>query len=777
MGLSKTTAHSLVFSDGSTTLTTAGLYLDRSHVLNRALRTDNNALRLVRAVDKRVLLQLSSIAKQYNVRIPAPSTTTGSGLYYDASLDSGSTAWTWQTMLDDIWDKLPTAFAGATGPTLPSTPDGTPENFRFIGVSAWDALFVVLDHLGMSVAYDPIADTFSYVDLGVFQTGLVDAKAALAGRLIYDFNPDPVIADAQPETIRVFFWRRELYQGIEKDTVDTDNWEMMPYISKDVASAASSIAGTVLPVWDTLPATIDAAGSTDNDTALDDRADYIASAVELRLGNAHSRQRYLYAGIATTIRPGEEVREVRWRDYGDGHGPITEILQGADADRLSETSETSAAYHHRSFGYAPGVGGENTGCGMIVVGEGIAPGDLSRNQYPLFPRVAQWVQADDGASSAGASLTPNAAGLIPGFVIRYTGGGTYEQLDPCWIRPGDLHSNNSESAVIKLKQKDRYDGRLYGVDTSGGDTRPVYTVRAGSTNPSEVKWGIATTNWVDNGSSCDHVVINPVDDCEGSNPDTGTNVTVLLPKNASNDGMDPNVIANAVIAYAEAADGSNVCTSDYLDDKIGTVKMWARSAGTIPPGWGLMDGTANSPGNGGSGVNMSQVNTEDGTEIPFVRYGTPGSSGGKRRHKHTLNLSIGGNVAFASFASSLSQAIGDGITIQPHTVEELIHVHNIPIGTDIAFQSGATTSTPIHQTNQCTFNPVGAAHEAAADPCPSGDWGPLEHRISGYVDAGTVGTAFSSLFSSIFGDGSIEEEEHIPPYQSLLFIERLDNSV
>lgn len=36
----------------------------------------------------------------------------------------------------------------------------------------------------------------------------------------------------------------------------------------------------------------------------------------------------------------------------------------------------------------------------------------------------------------------------------------------------------------------------------------------------------------------------------------------------------------------------------------GTVTLWAGSVGSIPSGWALMDGTANSVGNGGSGIDM-----------------------------------------------------------------------------------------------------------------------------------------------------------------------------
>ena len=82
-------------------------------------------------------------------------------------------------------------------------------------------------------------------------------------------------------------------------------------------------------------------------------------------------------------------------------------------------------------------------------------------------------------------------------------------------------------------------------------------------------WGKATANWTDNGALCDHITVNPCDDCEGANP-TAAVVTVLLPKA---DGQDPNILINDVLAYAETTDGSYVCVSDYLAGS-GGVTYW-----------------------------------------------------------------------------------------------------------------------------------------------------------------------------------------------------------
>jgi hypothetical protein len=273
-----------------------------------------------------------------------------------------------------------------------------------------------------------------------------------------------------------------------------------------------------------------------------------------------------------------------------------------------------------------------------------------------------------------------------------------------------------------------------------------------------VSWGIATANWTDNGASCDHVTVNKCDDCEGTNPGAET-LTVLLPKNGNDDGMDPNVVANAVIAYTTADDGTLVAVSDYLDDKIGTVKMWAAdSGGTVPPGWAVMNGSANSVANGGSAVDMRDR---------FVRHGAPGAEGGKERHTHDLFM-----VMDVTFGEALSAILTVGMIIEPHTVTELEHVHGLFVDTAHLDGLEVTSHTPIFQTELCTGNPIAGVHEAAADPCPSGDWGPLNHRVTVVVDADLIG----SQFESATADSYIGDAEHLPPYKTLLFIERLDNS-
>ena len=200
--------------------------------------------------------------------------------------------------------------------------------------------------------------------------------------------------------------------------------------------------------------------------------------------------------------------------------------------------------------------------------------------------------------------------------------------------------------------------------------------RGGSAG-SKCQWGKAKENWTDNDPDCDHVIVYPCDDCDGANPDTSTEVTVLLPSSAE---QDPNVVADDVVAYEEAADDTYVCNSDYLDDKIGTVKMWAKESADIPPGWAIMNGSANAAPEG-TGIDLTDR---------FVRAaGEPGEEGGEPSHTH-----------------------------DEHSVSDLNHEHPI------------TSATPFDEGTGTSFTRVDDCTDGAMMPdedCGGDFWGPLPH--------------------------------------------------
>jgi hypothetical protein len=743
--LDKDAYHTLKWIDGRDTLTVGNLSIVKASSMTMAISGDKDAAYLVLLADKRRQMAMSSINTQYNVRIPAPSATAGAGLYYTASLDTGS-IWTWQTLVDDIWTNLPSGIRG-TAPTLPYSPDGTPDSWRFVGVSAWEALHAVLGKIGCTTSYNPLTGVFSYVQLGTTQIGLATKIGAKTDRLSYDYAP---IANYRlgnmPETVRVFFPRFDTYRGTEQDTPDANNWELTPTASKDYATGITGAeTGSVAVLWDDLRAEYNTSGSNSNSAALQTRADELGENLANRIDVTEDPTRQTYNGLILTILPGSEVSEVIWRDYGDERGLLTEIINKRTKVAEKPTSGVITTDWPQQSGRCEGLP------------ENLKTIDLARNQYPLYPRESQLVQVDDGASATGAELTANGDGLFAGFVYRWADG-SYGALDGCWIRPADLEGT-SESAVAKLKQKDRLTGRLYGVETSGGTTLPIYIGRKGSgtTTASTVMWGIAKTNWTDNGASCDHLVVHPCDDCEGSNPDTGTDINVLLPKAAE---QDPNVVTGDVIAYSATDDASNVAVSDYLDEKIGTVKMWALASGDVQPGWAVMNGSDNGAPDG-SGFDLTDR---------FVRpAASSGGQGGEENHTHVFELEI---LPHTTEEIAISLDHTHNIDIFPHQVLDLKHKH--PIAEDtISFGWDSTGVNDQKPHWDCTEDPVDTT--TSPGDCVSDEWGPLSHYAEIEMAYGGGVIQGDDLYHNY--NWKMETSPHDPLYTEMIFIERIDNSV
>jgi hypothetical protein len=64
--------------------------------------------------------------------------------------------------------------------------------------------------------------------------------------------------------------------------------------------------------------------------------------------------------------------------------------------------------------------------------------------------------------------------------------------------------------------------------------------------------------------------------------ETGDPITVLLPRTMPG---DPNVRSGATVVYGRANDGSFYCVTDYMDDKIGTLKPNIITNDEFVPGW------------------------------------------------------------------------------------------------------------------------------------------------------------------------------------------------
>lgn len=311
-----------------------GLTTWQNYVLMRAVLCgmdgDGKAPYICEFRDKRQVLRLSAIDKEYHVRRTSRDGDTGStDLYYSDTRNAGSD-WTWQTMFNDVWGNLPSAIRG-TAPTLAYTPVREPENFQFHG-SAWDAVGEILEATHSRLAYDPIADAFTVVRIGAEQTNLTSQLSALTRRKMLDRTPrtDLNLAIA-PEKIRFYFPKRPETETLLAETT-AGGMLVDPYHTIEKATSLTGAqAGTIQAYLTRFSAELDADGSTiNNASALDTLADELLTKIKERYDRGTERGFTRYSGIVTTVLVGSEIHSVTWRDHGDSLGCVTELRRDAE---------------------------------------------------------------------------------------------------------------------------------------------------------------------------------------------------------------------------------------------------------------------------------------------------------------------------------------------------------------------------------------------------------------------------------------------------------------
>lgn len=304
------------------------LYVSGERVMN-APEMSLDAPFLVQLADERAVLAKSSIDKLYNVR------SLSSGEYFSDSLNAGA-EWTWQEMLDDIWGMLPTT---ETSPTLPVTPDGTPEQFRFHCISAWAAYNQVLHRLGMQIIYNPIdwdaSDTRSTWKYEIAEVGstLADLNSILG-----DYNDRIMETDEDfshsnvnyAETVVVCFrsihiggteedYITKPFYSIEETTTDhTSTIEETSEVDRAIRS------GTKQVIKDDLYARFTSGSATpDNDADLQARADARAKDYVRQQQLKYLGQNKNYIGIVKELPMGM-LNSVSW--FALGKGVVTKLM-------------------------------------------------------------------------------------------------------------------------------------------------------------------------------------------------------------------------------------------------------------------------------------------------------------------------------------------------------------------------------------------------------------------------------------------------------------------
>lgn len=414
---------------------------------------DPSAVYLARLVDRRFFLRWSSCSRLWNVRNLSGGDPNRK--YYRETVPALETPWKWSQILSQLWSDCGLgAFPGVQGD------NGNGDDDLIVqGRNAWQFFNQCLSRLGRVVAYDPIADLFTLPRL-VRDASPLDKDVE---RLLFDARPYSSAACSAPEYIRVSFSKKWEDYGSENDSDAESNWIAAATHSIDIPTGVpGAIAGTVLTLWASAPAMIKhkTKNAISNGGELSAIANRMAAAwLFENAGDRLSRANLIVNGARAKWLPGESIREVVWRNYGDGL--VTEILKypGLPTDAAA----------------AGGVSGFDT----------FSENDLGRKTTPNYPRVPNIVQIDDPQSADGASRKATENGLHPGYVWRFVEGRAQKQ-EKCWIQFVD--GWDSKKGDVDAINKEFYSGRLEGREEYAGERLPLYVAKRGSDSEGIVRF-------------------------------------------------------------------------------------------------------------------------------------------------------------------------------------------------------------------------------------------------------------------------------------------------
>lgn len=295
--------HDLVFTDDKgREFPFKDVTVVRAEAVTPSFIADPEAAFWCELADVRRIKKRLPIDKAYNVRSPA-----GSASYLYATLNGGA-AWTWQTMVNDLWAECD----GAGALTLPFTPHGAPEGFVFYDGSAWEALTHVLTRLACAARLNPATGRWEVVRLGEEDPVAARLLAALkaAGQLVWDGCPVEPERERLPEKVRVLFQVQPAPPGL-------NDWYAVSVADADEPEDGT-LEGTRVTVYDDLAAL---GSSPTNLSDLSARAAERA-ADWFRVAKGFSRRaRLVYAGVRKEVNDAVFTRygEFLMQDLGDGY--------------------------------------------------------------------------------------------------------------------------------------------------------------------------------------------------------------------------------------------------------------------------------------------------------------------------------------------------------------------------------------------------------------------------------------------------------------------------
>lgn len=256
------TNHQLILQDFATPagpVTLSNLAIVQARCVSRGVAADPGAIFLVEVTDLRGVLAnrwfAAPLTASFNVRAPAYP-----GQYYTPSTNGG-TAWTWNTMVGQLW-----ALLGLLGayPGLPVAPAATPENFWYPGTGGWAALCDVLELLGCAVSVDLTkAAPYGIVAVGAADAAFTAVRAKYAGFMEDSLEWIDTGAGRVPGQVVVYFHSRYTQYGTEETVrMDALQWSQDPFYPVTIAGTGgfANAPGTGY-LWDDFTVRLDVDGN------------------------------------------------------------------------------------------------------------------------------------------------------------------------------------------------------------------------------------------------------------------------------------------------------------------------------------------------------------------------------------------------------------------------------------------------------------------------------------------------------------------------------------
>jgi hypothetical protein len=350
--------------------------------------------------------------RHYNVLAPDAGFTK----YYTDSLTVTGDTYTWQGVLDDLWDALNVSELSQS-PLLPFTPHSYPENLRFIGVPAWAAYNEVLRRLSCMFVLKPDSTTL-IVQQGVTDDAWTAIETKYKNDVMYDGEYKQIIRGKVPSKVRVIFHKFAKHYGSEQTTnATTYQWTTKQIYTVDIleSEVATDVTDKVQPgstayIWDDMRAEVDFNDNVINTQNLFNRARERATDYYRTVFTGGDRMYRSYTGVIAEdgVYPGSQVAAVAWVD--DNYlGPRTEVVRYPLMVRvIEEEARWDEIYDqdiHDHFKHP----------------------DISRPTFPNYPIHEQLVRL--------VSSVPDAeTGLYDAYVRRYDPDtNLWYDAEQCWV--------------------------------------------------------------------------------------------------------------------------------------------------------------------------------------------------------------------------------------------------------------------------------------------------------------------------------------------------------